>query len=659
MKKRLTLGVLLVILLAAVTASAQPFSAQIQQALRWLVSSNQTITGTWTFVVPPVGAGGSPGGPNTSVQFNSAGMFGGDPDFTYDATASLANNHSVLRFQPGLTIDDTASKNAMVLVDTVTVNVESDFTANGLNIFQIVNGTGGAPSYAYTVANDVYLEGTYDGAGGGTASVYQEAGTIDGTDYLGGLYAYWAGAFAYGASVSTSRMAAYHATLYTETGASVAKAYHFYAFPPDFAASTVTTYSAFHVDDLSAINATNKYAFSYHNLFLVGVDGKLTVPAAGLTIGTSLVTLGGAFTTSGANALTLTTTGSTNVTLPTSGTLATTTDLASYLPLAGGALTGAVTLTRSIGATSTDGFSLINSTAAAAGAQQWSPRLRFTGQGWKTNATAASQTVDWIAELVPVQGAANPSAALTYSAQINAGAYVSQGTWTYDGTTGTWQVYNQLATTGVTTSTVRAGAGQSSTAIFQVVRNDGSVVEGSRTAVVLSGGKTFLQTPILGVYDSSNIIKHYWINAEYRIASDGQLGFSSSTAPSGGSIDAAWFRDGVGQIGQRVGTAAQMYSVANTYTSSTSYERFEIDWKTTANVLLFGTQKGSGGGTARVASWVYGGTSTPAISVPITSGDITFGGSVFPTGYKSADGSAGVTVAACTSFKNGLCVAGT
>src|SRR5688572_29692759 len=35
------------------------------------------------------------------------------------------------------------------------------------------------------------------------------------------------------------------------------------------------------------------------------------------------ISLGGAFTTSGANALTLTTTGATNVTLPTTGTLAT------------------------------------------------------------------------------------------------------------------------------------------------------------------------------------------------------------------------------------------------------------------------------------------------------------------------------------------------
>jgi len=85
------------------------------------------------------------------------------------------------------------------------------------------------------------------------------------------------------------------------------------------------------------------------------------------------------------------------------------------------------TITRdAIGVTSTDGLILINNTAAAAAAQQWSPRLRFTGRGWKTNATAASQTVDWIIETVPVEGAANPTVDLTFSSQVNAGGYTSR-----------------------------------------------------------------------------------------------------------------------------------------------------------------------------------------------------------------------------------------
>lgn len=48
-----------------------------------------------------------------------------------------------------------------------------------------------------------------------------------------------------------------------------------------------------------------------------------TYGGTGVNNGSSTITLGGNFVTSGANALTLTTTGSTNVTLPTSGTLAT------------------------------------------------------------------------------------------------------------------------------------------------------------------------------------------------------------------------------------------------------------------------------------------------------------------------------------------------
>lgn len=87
------------------------------------------------------------------------------------------------------------------------------------------------------------------------------------------------------------------------------------------------------------------------------------------------------------------------------------------------AFSAAVTDTQSIGAASTDGYVLANTTAAAAGAQQWSPRVRWTGQGWKTTATAASQAVDWIAEVQPVQGAANPTSLLAFSYQIAGGGY--------------------------------------------------------------------------------------------------------------------------------------------------------------------------------------------------------------------------------------------
>jgi len=110
----------------------------------------------------------------------------------------------------------------------------------------------------------------------------------------------------------------------------------------------------------------------------------------------------------------------------TGGTLAagvTASSLTSVGTLASLGLSGAITDTQSIGATSTNGLVLTNTTAAANNAQQWSPRVHWTGQGWKTNATAGSQAVDVIAELQPVQGAATPSSNLVFSSSINGGAY--------------------------------------------------------------------------------------------------------------------------------------------------------------------------------------------------------------------------------------------
>jgi len=79
----------------------------------------------------------------------------------------------------------------------------------------------------------------------------------------------------------------------------------------------------------------------------------------------------------------------------------------------------------SMGTTPDDakGILLYNTTAAAAGAQQISPAIRWRGQGWKTNSTAASQQVSFRAYVLPVQGTANPSATWILQASINEGSY--------------------------------------------------------------------------------------------------------------------------------------------------------------------------------------------------------------------------------------------
>ena len=77
----------------------------------------------------------------------------------------------------------------------------------------------------------------------------------------------------------------------------------------------------------------------------------------------------------------------------------------------------------SLGTSSTiaKGLYLVNSTAAAAAAQQYSPILTFEGQGWKTNSTAASQSVQFLVGAQPVQGTANPTGNLMFQSIINGG----------------------------------------------------------------------------------------------------------------------------------------------------------------------------------------------------------------------------------------------
>jgi len=76
-----------------------------------------------------------------------------------------------------------------------------------------------------------------------------------------------------------------------------------------------------------------------------------------------------------------------------------------------------------IGTTNATGIELTNTTAAANGAQQQSPDLLFTAQGYKTNATAGSQSVQFRHFLLPVQGAANPSSSYFIQTSVNGGAW--------------------------------------------------------------------------------------------------------------------------------------------------------------------------------------------------------------------------------------------
>lgn len=83
-------------------------------------------------------------------------------------------------------------------------------------------------------------------------------------------------------------------------------------------------------------------------------------------------------------------------------------------------------ITNSLGVTQTNvsGLVLSNTTAAAAGAQQISPAIRQRANGWKTNSTAATQTIDFRHYVVPVQGAVSPTGYFTLESSVNGASYV-------------------------------------------------------------------------------------------------------------------------------------------------------------------------------------------------------------------------------------------
>lgn len=68
------------------------------------------------------------------------------------------------------------------------------------------------------------------------------------------------------------------------------------------------------------------------------------------------------------------------------------------------------------------GLEITNTTPAALNAQQFSPALVLTGQGWKTNATAASQPVQWILQNSPIQGSTVPTGRLSFLFSANGAA---------------------------------------------------------------------------------------------------------------------------------------------------------------------------------------------------------------------------------------------
>jgi len=107
------------------------------------------------------------------------------------------------------------------------------------------------------------------------------------------------------------------------------------------------------------------------------------------------------------------------------------------------------------------------------------------------------------------------------------------------------------------------------------------------------------------VANGASVVGGNTTHASISIISSWVLGFSAAvntTAP-----DCASARDAADAWAHRRGTNAQILRVYNTFTSATNFERATIGWAT--NILSIGTEKGSGGGTARALQIITDGTS--------------------------------------------------
>lgn len=76
------------------------------------------------------------------------------------------------------------------------------------------------------------------------------------------------------------------------------------------------------------------------------------------------------------------------------------------------------------GTSSVDALVIQNTTLAAAGSQQYTPLLVLDSQGWKTTATAGSQSVKFAFQGRPVQGTTTPFGTFSILRNINSAGYV-------------------------------------------------------------------------------------------------------------------------------------------------------------------------------------------------------------------------------------------
>lgn len=258
------------------------------------------------------------------------------------------------------------------------------------------------------------------------------------------------------------------------------------------------------------------------------------------------------------------------------------------------------------------------SPGGSSGQLQWNNSGAFAGLSTSSIDGSGNMTFSgrWIQS---VNGAADaPSLALT-------------GTWFTGGTATTTKPFFLIEPAGTTStnwSTAGTGLGVNAPNGFSGNLLDAQV-DGSSKMSVSSAGILSLNLKAVA-FTTANDVRFYGggtisrfvlrdnITSAY-LASNYALGWSNNENAPVGSVDLAILRDAADTLAQRRTTNAQTFRIYNTFTSATNFERGKLEWS--GNTLRIGTEKGTGGGTARNLDLQTDGVTR--LSISATTGDIT------------------------------------
>jgi hypothetical protein len=135
---------------------------------------------------------------------------------------------------------------------------------------------------------------------------------------------------------------------------------------------------------------------------------------------------------------------------------------------------------------------------------------------------------------------------------------------------------------------------------------------------------SFANSPATGIYSTTTNRLAMSVNNSLQFLLYGTQLDVPATLFIGMGENLSLANDGANVLSLRNTTNAQRLNIANTYTSGANRE--DLSFYFNANIGHIGTT--TTGATARVLQIDYGGTTTAAISIPITSGNITFGGPI-------------------------------